>query len=240
MPFTFAHPAIVLPFSKIKHPSLSMSAFVIGSLTPDFEYFIRMKLSGRYSHSMEGMFLLDLPVAFAIAVIFHQLVKQPFIDNLPGYCFRRLFLLRNFDFVSYVRKHYFGFLICLLGGIASHILWDGFTHANEFFVARLDILSTPIAVDGLPTLPMFRYVQHLSTLIGGIAIVSVFHRIPILRIANQPSFNFWFGALIAAGSVFGLRACLVFEDFGDIVVSIISSVLIGLIISSILYRFNNG
>lgn len=239
MPFTFSHPAIVLPFLRIKHQSLSMSGLIIGSLTPDFEYFIRMKLSGRYSHSLEGMFLLDVPVAIVIAVIFHQLVKRPLIDNLPGYFYGRLLPLRDFNFPSYLRKHFWGFLLCLVVGIGSHIFWDGFTHSNEFFVERIAFLSTPITIGGTDV-PLFRYLQHFSTFLGGIAIVFVFHQSSNQIVENKPSYRYWLITVFVAAIMFSLRALLTFEYFGDIVASIISSVLTGLIVSSLIYRFRNG
>src|SRR5687767_3641458 len=124
MPFIFSHPAIVLPFLKVRHVSVSMSALVIGSITPDFEYIIKMKATGRYGHSLEGIFLLDLPIACAIAVVFHLLVKTPAINNMPDYLCKRLITLRDFDFLAYIKKHCLSFIICLLIGIASHILWD--------------------------------------------------------------------------------------------------------------------
>ena len=39
MPLTIAHPAAVLPF---RHSRLPISALVIGSLAPDFEYFLHL------------------------------------------------------------------------------------------------------------------------------------------------------------------------------------------------------
>ena len=39
MPFTFAHPAAVLPFAK-KHSSyISVTALILGSMAPDFPIF---------------------------------------------------------------------------------------------------------------------------------------------------------------------------------------------------------
>lgn len=236
MPFTPSHPALVLPFSWIKHNSVSMSALIIGSMTPDFEYFIRMKLTGRYGHSIEGMFFLDLPLAFILTLVFHQLVKKSLIDNLPGYFFRRLQPLRNFDLLSYLRKHYIGFTVCLLTGIASHILWDSFTHANAYFVDRIPFLSTPVRIDGISVLPLFRYLQHISTIIGAFFIIIFFHRLPEQRLANNPSVRFWIVVIAVAAAIFALRALLTFEYLGDVVVSLISSVLAGLIVSGAIFK----
>ena len=51
MPFTFAHPAIVLPFYK-KPKFFSMTTLIIGSMSPDFEYFLRVKIKSDMSHTL--------------------------------------------------------------------------------------------------------------------------------------------------------------------------------------------
>lgn len=240
MPFTFSHPAIILPFSKVKHLSLSMSALVIGSLTPDFEYFVKMKLSGRYSHSLEGMFVIDFPMAIGIALIFHLIVKKPLIDNLPAYFNTRLQPLRDFDFVGYITTHLIGFCICLLIGIGSHLLWDSFTHANSYFVDNITFLSTPITIDGLPQVPLFRYLQHISTAVGAIFIFWFFHHLPVSSNASTPGLKFWIILFSVAAISFAIRSYFSFEYFGDLVTTIISSGLIGLITASIFTRLSNG
>lgn len=240
MPFTFSHPAIVLPFLRLRSASISMSALVIGSITPDFEYFIKMKLSGRFSHSPEGLFLLDLPIAIALCILFHQVVKKALIDNLPKFMFRRLFSLRNFEFLPYLNQHYFTFILCLLTGITSHILWDSFTHTNSFFVNNIEFLSAPIAVKGLPQFPLYRYLQHGSTLVGACCILVTFLYVPVTNKSNNPSFKFWVILFSVAILVFILRASLGFEYFGDIVTSIISSGLVGLLVVSSFFRLSHG
>ena len=44
MPFTFSHPAIVLPLVRKSGHWFSATGLIIGSLTPDFEYFMRMRI----------------------------------------------------------------------------------------------------------------------------------------------------------------------------------------------------
>lgn len=240
MPFTFAHPAIILPFGKIQRASVSMSALVIGSITPDFEYFIRMKLTGRYSHTIEGMFLLDLPVAIVIAYVFHQLVKAPLIDNSPSYFRNRLSELRQFAFLKYVAKSYHAFILCLLVGIGSHILWDSFTHSKEYFVQRIDLLSEPLSFIGFPAMPVYRYLQHASTVLGFIAIAIVFHNLPFESQKKSISFRYWIIVLALSMVAFSIRASLGFEYFGDVVATGISAMCIGLIGSSLFARYSHG
>ncbi|WP_434297574.1 DUF4184 family protein [Clostridium sporogenes] len=40
MPFTFSHPAIVLHLEKKWNKYFSFTALILGSMSPDFEYFI--------------------------------------------------------------------------------------------------------------------------------------------------------------------------------------------------------
>jgi hypothetical protein len=240
MPFTFAHPAIVLPLGKIKHASISMSAFIIGSITPDFEYFAKMKLSGRYSHGIEGMFLLDLPMAIFVALIFHGLLKKPLINNLPSYFKSRLQPLKEFNFIQYLGKHYYIFIFSLLVGIASHIVWDSFTHTHAFFARHIDFLSKPISLLGFPTMPACRYLQHISTAVGFIIIGFVFHATPTYSAENKINSKFWIVGVLTSVVAFSIRASIGFEYLGDIVVSIISSGMIGLIASSIFVKTTNG
>jgi hypothetical protein len=236
MPFTFSHPAIILPFSKIRSGYISVSGLVIGSITPDFEYFLTMKATGRFSHSLPGIFLFDLPVAFVVLLIFHLAIKKPFIENTPAYFKSRLADLHDFHFALHFRKHFVGYLLCLLAGIASHIAWDTFTHANEFFVNRSDILKAPLNISGLPNWPLFRYLQHLSTVVGALAIVYVFHHRPARHtLINEINGYYWAGVLATALCAFFVRWSFGFEYFADIVATIISSLLLGILITSLIF-----
>ena len=55
MPFTPAHPAIVLPLIRSRY--FSATGLIIGSLSPDFEYFFKMSVDSIYSHSKGGIIL---------------------------------------------------------------------------------------------------------------------------------------------------------------------------------------
>ena len=68
MPFTFSHPAIVLPLLKLSPKYISASAVIIGSMAPDFEYFIRMRLQQVHGHNLAGAFFFDLPVAIICSI----------------------------------------------------------------------------------------------------------------------------------------------------------------------------
>ena len=83
MPFTFAHPAAVLPFGLFPPRWISMTGLIVGSLMPDFEYFLRLKVQSDYSHTIAGLFLFDLPVGLVNYFIFQKIVRKSLFDNLP-------------------------------------------------------------------------------------------------------------------------------------------------------------
>ncbi|MDN3635772.1 DUF4184 family protein [Neolewinella lacunae] len=133
MPFTFAHPAVVLPFAYLPKRWCSMTGLIIGSLTPDFEYFIKMRIESNFSHTLAGMFWFDLPMGILLSFIFHHFVRNALFENLPMILRDRLVAFTSFSWNAYFLQHWWVVLVSILIGAASHILWDGFTHHNGFF-----------------------------------------------------------------------------------------------------------
>ena len=94
MPFTFSHPAVVLPLNYLPKKWFSLTALVAGSMVPDFEYFMRMRADSMYSHTWRGLFWFDLPLALLLIWIYNDLVKDKLIDHAPAYFNKRLSALR--------------------------------------------------------------------------------------------------------------------------------------------------
>ncbi|MFN5774209.1 DUF4184 family protein, partial [Flavobacterium sp.] len=97
MPFTFSHPAIVLPLTFLPRQWFSLTGLVIGSLTPDFEYFLRMRIESNYSHTIDGLFWFDLSLGLLLAFLFHNIVRDSLFDNLPIFLKSRFSAFRQFD-----------------------------------------------------------------------------------------------------------------------------------------------
>src|SRR5690625_7567658 len=83
MPFTFSHPAIVLPLTFLPRQWFSLTGLVIGSLTPDFEYFLRMRIKSNYSHTIDGLVWFDVPLGRSLPFIFHNIDGERSFANLP-------------------------------------------------------------------------------------------------------------------------------------------------------------
>lgn len=190
MPFTFSHPALVLPLLRFKW--LSMTGLVVGSLSPDFEYFfIQMQMKGYYSHTVEGALIMDLLMAIIFAILFHQLAKRPLVTHLPAYFQKRLEIFYQFDFVDYLKKNWFIFLVSTIIGIYSHILWDDFTHADGYFVTNFNALQYEIYLSDF-TIYIYKILQHSSTIIGGLIILLYFHRSPSSSfLLPKSTFPYW-------------------------------------------------
>lgn len=80
MPFTFAHPAIVLPLRKSRY--FHFPALLIGSMAPDFEYFFRMQAFSKYSHTLFGMFYVDVPLVIWLWFLYVYVVERPLLPSI--------------------------------------------------------------------------------------------------------------------------------------------------------------
>lgn len=206
MPFTPAHPAIVLPLLKIDKRYVSATGLVVGSVVPDFEYFFKMHVSGEHGHTLAGIFYFDLPVAILLSLVYHEVMKRNFISNLPGFLQRRFIRFRSFEFLPYLKKYPLVILASMLVGIASHLFWDSFTHNGGYFTKVLPIYRYAVPFQGAKY-PMFYALQHFSTLFGlGVVLVTVAMMKPDDTIpVRKPTFNYWFAAIGISGTILALR-----------------------------------
>lgn len=162
MPFTFSHPAIVLPLinGNKKRKIFSSTGLIVGCLIPDFESFIRFDQHKEYSHTWSGMFWFDLPLAVFFAFVFHNIVRDPLIKNLPRSIGAKFYGFLGFNWNVFFRKHFIVVIYSLLIGIASHLLWDAFTHLN---------LANPNATDSIIRIGPFRLyiiLQYSCSVLG--------------------------------------------------------------------------
>ena len=142
MPFTFSHPAAVLPLTYLPKRWISMTGLVIGSITPDFEYFLRMRVYSVYSHTWEGLFWFNLPLAIILSFIFHSIVRDSLIDNLPKFFNSRFLIFKNFNWTQHFKNNISVVIVSILFGAMTHIIWDNFTHVHGEFVQKIENLTS--------------------------------------------------------------------------------------------------
>jgi hypothetical protein len=232
MPFTPAHPAIILPL--LRNHYLSASGLIIGSLAPDFEYFFLMRVYGHHGHTVWGLLYFDIPVSILLAFIFHGIVKQRLIINLPEFFRGRFQNLLHFNFTQYFRQHAFVFLFSILIGSVSHIFWDAFTHRNGFFVRFFSYQYTYFPYSGLRLYNLF---QHLSTFVG-LSIIGryIYHmNFRLVTLNYNASREYWVTVLAVTAGVVALRFFIRSIDFNlaNFVVACISGFCIALIVTGL-------
>lgn len=88
MPLTFAHPAAVLPFSR-KSKYIHFPALVLGSMAPDFEYFLRGQPIGAIGHTFSGFLTYNLPLVIFFYLVYHFFVHQTFF-NICQCCYKTI------------------------------------------------------------------------------------------------------------------------------------------------------
>jgi len=168
MPFTFAHSAAALPFRRLP---IVPSALVIGTFAPDFEYFLRLAPNGHFGHTLPGTFILTLPAALLVLWIFHSLVKRPATMLMPDAIRNRLANhIGDFRFGGVIR--FLLILASLLLGIATHLLWDSFTHANTWPYDHWPLLRASLYMPVVGPTPYYKVFQHGSTIVGTAVVVA--------------------------------------------------------------------
>jgi hypothetical protein len=164
MPFTGSHPAAVLPLKPWCKQTPYFAALVVGSMSPDFGYFSPIDLNTRYSHTLEGIIVMNLPLSI-LALILVLLARKSFCHLLPNPHRDFLLSLCQKPIVSW--KMVLITILCLLFGAWTHVVWDSFTHAASPLVKN----SAWMRLETRLGMPIYRVMQHASTLVGGLILL---------------------------------------------------------------------
>ena len=157
MPFTFSHPAAVLPFlppprDGRPHGPLIASALVAGSLAPDIPYFAQSLFPGSYgvgaaTHRAWAVPTLDVAIAAGLVGAWHGLLREPLVALLPEPWADRAEALTApvgkrdpYDAAWFTASAALGAL--------THVSWDAFTHVGRVGERLLPVLRREVA--GVP------------------------------------------------------------------------------------------
>lgn len=213
MPFTLSHPAAVIPLYR---RGLVLSALIIGSMSPDFEYFLRLQTGHRFSHSLPGLFLFCIPTGLLALWIFHSLLKLPLLSLLPlSHQQRLLPVAKTFRFGP---ARQFGLIVfSLLLGACTHLVWDAFTHEESGVLHYLPLLRTPIAASTSPDpLKPCDLLQHGSSIFG-LLLLGYWYRRWLRQAVPQPiqpTIELSRRAKLILGGTIGSSACFLASIYG--------------------------
>ncbi|GAB3182642.1 DUF4184 family protein [Telluribacter humicola] len=152
-------------------------------MTPDFEYFMAFSGSYDFGHTLPGIVLFDLPLAFCLSALYHLLIRNPLLSHLPAPFDKRFSGFMGFNFYKYLRKHWLAFTASTLIGIASHFIWDKLGYPDGYLgiynLAPAIFEQTYTALGGKQ--PLYVLLEHIGSAIGLVALLWVLFKI------NEPA-----------------------------------------------------
>jgi hypothetical protein len=179
MPWTFAHPAAVLPLRKLANAAcLSFPALLIGCITPDVVYHLGRWDWGRLTHSPIGLLLVDVPIGVCLLWCGSTL-QAPLAGLLPE---PHQQVLMNARFLQAGWRRAGITCLSLALGATTHLLWDSFTHATAFFVQAFEWLAWPVPFPG-KEIRVYTLLQHGGTL-AGVAALTISYCRQCVRISG--------------------------------------------------------
>lgn len=162
MPFTLSHAAVAAPLAR---RGLVLSAVVIGSMAPDFEYFLRLSMNSRWGHTAPGLIAFTLPVSLLALWLFHALLKRPLLALMPPAHRDRLATVAG-PFRFGPGRRFFHILVSLHLGIGSHLLLDAWSHREGTVVQQWPWLQAALLDWPAYSLPVYDLIQAgLSSLL---------------------------------------------------------------------------
>lgn len=251
MPFTAAHPALVLPI-KGKWPKyFSLTALVVGSMAPDFEFFIRFQHQRGPGHTLLGSLYFNLPLIFLAAALFHHIVKKPFIYCLPEFLGKRFYDMAEDKWSVATPRNFFVFTYSALIGMLSHFTLDAFTHPAQLFRELVSFLSKNLftikVFHILHSVPIYYLFYILATIIGLVTIIFYIFKIKPSESEKAKNIGkikkgvYWTAALTLAVIITVIRTVLItsrkdigfFDHYG---VPFLSGLILGFLAISLAYN----
>ena len=179
MPFPFfAHQAAVVPLKLALPRRLSGTGLVLGSMAPDFGYFLLGNgTAPRLWHRPLGVLVLCLPVALALHWFVTRLIAEPTARHLPMAGGFRLRALGWLAAQPRDAAHWAIVGTSIVVGAGTHLAWDLFTHTGTWMGDYIPFLNRRLF-----SLPGYDVVGTnalwtVSTLLGGATTLAVLRHI---------------------------------------------------------------
>lgn len=179
MPFTPSHAVVALPFLRTP---LIPAAIAVGAMAPDLPLFVRAVVPS-YARTHDFVWLpLTVLVALTLLLLWRLVFRPATRELTPSWLADRLPIEWNAGAAPALRETFAisgsprraswrGILLLVVSlafGVASHILWDLFTHEGR---AGTDLL--PMLNEFWGPLTGYKWLQHGSSVIG-MLILAVF------------------------------------------------------------------
>lgn len=234
MPFTFAHPAAIFPFKYLPKKYYSWAGLIIGSIVPDFQAFINLGGNKVLSHSWKGVYTYDLPVGLLLVLIFHYIVRNALIANLPLFLRSRFGIYTKIRNEHYFTKRYIAIIVSLIIGIYTHLIWDRFTHTGTYLYTT-DLFGLELSNGQKNELQML--LQWGCSFLGIVILTWLVAIMPISTFSFTQKMNsYWIIAVLVTCMVYYARIQFPYIIEGDEKNIAIGAFLWGVFIASLLYN----
>lgn len=174
MPFTVSHAAAVLPLHGLSKHRLPLTALMIGSMAPDFGYFLSHETNRLLTHSFTALFTFALPWGLAVWLFYVAVLEKATITLLSDRWHTRFAHTEAITLPLLLRA-----AVAIILGAVTHIVWDAFTHYGTFATDAFPVLLSP--TPGFAWLPIYHLLHGLSSVVG-LVILAIWarhlHRLP--------------------------------------------------------------
>lgn len=165
MPFTFAHPAAILPIRRYGNTA----ALIIGSVIPDVGYLLMLDVPRDWSHGPSGIFLFCLPLGLMTYVLYAAVLREPWLMLLPPNIRARV---RPPYALARTVRGWTAISASILVGVLTHVVWDALTQLHWILEHQVPLRGLP-AADVLPAGVTWYFVlRHGSAVLGMLALAA--------------------------------------------------------------------
>jgi len=179
VPFTISHAAAVLPLQRITRSRIPLAAMMIGSMAPDFAFFVPTTLVTRdFTHDFAGLIQFCWPVGLLLWLLFVKVLERPTIEILPSPWRERV--PRSLPVTP--RAILLASIGIIVGGM-THIALDGFTHGGTPVGQLLPVLNAVAFEFHGRVIHVFGAMQVATSIVGLLALAYWFWS---LRLAPPP------------------------------------------------------
>ncbi|MCW1249936.1 DUF4184 family protein [Acaricomes phytoseiuli] len=179
MPFTVSHVVAVWPLHKLQVLQvIPWSAFAIGAMAPDVFHFIGLAHLRWLTHSVTGLWLVNLPLVVLLTLLWLIVIRPAVVDLSPWWLrqrwqasieARQAELGGPRDPLS--RRGLAAISVGGLLGAFSHLLIDAFTHGRSWGAWLFPALE-----DALGPLHWYGWLQYGASVLGLLILAVLFGR----------------------------------------------------------------
>jgi len=210
VPFTPSHAAAVLPFLRTPLPA---SALLIGSMTPDLPFYLPVAFPWA-THTALAVVTTDVLLGLVAWAVWHALLAEPALAAAPASLRGRVpgpspglgTRLSSAGRIGWT-------LLALAVGVATHVLWDEFTHPR-----RWGPVHVPLLAEQWGPLAGYRWLQYATSVLGGVVLLVWFvrwwRRTPPRPGVRRPGVRWAWPLLAAVGGTVGAVAAFPAPDPG--------------------------